>query len=119
MLDCSCIYVMLMAMGNMHAVALGKMGGLKGGPARAASLSPERRSQISRKAAAARWKLVRERKVSNWSEILDRVADDRLYRQSLARQLAGRSSIDPGDLEHALFNLTLEPHERLARCLAR
>jgi hypothetical protein len=37
------------------AVALGRKGGLKGGKARAASMSPERRSEIARKAAAARW----------------------------------------------------------------
>lgn len=38
------------------AVALGRKGGLKGGKARAASMTPERRSEIARKAAAARWK---------------------------------------------------------------
>jgi hypothetical protein len=37
------------------AVALGRKGGLKGGKARAAKLSPEQRSAIARKAAAARW----------------------------------------------------------------
>lgn len=36
--------------------ALGKQGGLKGGKARAASLTPEKRSEIAKKAAAARWK---------------------------------------------------------------
>lgn len=34
----------------------GKLGGLKGGKARADSLTPERRSEIAKKAAAARWK---------------------------------------------------------------
>jgi hypothetical protein len=38
------------------AAALGRRGGLKGGPARAASLSPKKRSEIARKAAAARWR---------------------------------------------------------------
>lgn len=38
------------------AVELGRRGGLKGGKARAAKLSPERRADIARKAAAARWK---------------------------------------------------------------
>lgn len=38
------------------AVALGRKGGLKGGKARAAKLTPEQRSEIARKAAAARWK---------------------------------------------------------------
>ncbi len=37
------------------AVALGRKGGLKGGAARAAALSPERRSEIARSAAKARW----------------------------------------------------------------
>jgi hypothetical protein len=34
----------------------GRKGGKKGGAARAAKLSPEERSAIARKAAAARWK---------------------------------------------------------------
>jgi len=40
---------------NPHAQALGKLGGLKGGKARAAKLTPEQRVEIARKAAAARW----------------------------------------------------------------
>jgi len=40
---------------NPAAVALGRLGGLKGGAARAASLSPRKRSQIAAKAAAKRW----------------------------------------------------------------
>ncbi len=38
------------------AAAFGRMGGKLGGPARAASLSKKRRSDIARKAAAARWR---------------------------------------------------------------
>lgn len=38
------------------AVELGRRGGLKGGKARAAKLSSERRSEIAKKAAEARWK---------------------------------------------------------------
>jgi hypothetical protein len=41
---------------NPHAVALGRLGGLKGGAARAAKLAPKKRSQIAAKAAKARWK---------------------------------------------------------------
>jgi len=37
------------------AVALGRKGGLKGGKARAAKLTPEQRSEIARNAAATRW----------------------------------------------------------------
>lgn len=40
---------------NPAAVALGKLGGVKGGKARAAELSPERRKEIAQKAAKARW----------------------------------------------------------------
>jgi hypothetical protein len=40
---------------NPHAVALGRMGGLKGGVARAQKLTPERRREIARRAARARW----------------------------------------------------------------
>ena len=39
-----------------QAAAFGRLGGLKGGRARAARLSPRRRSEIARNAAAARWR---------------------------------------------------------------
>ncbi len=38
------------------AVALGRKGGLKGGAARAAKLTPEQRSEIAKRAALARWR---------------------------------------------------------------
>lgn len=41
---------------NPAAVALGRLGGLKGGKARASSLTPEQRKEIAQKAAAKRWK---------------------------------------------------------------
>ena len=37
------------------AVALGRKGGLKGGKARAASMTPEQRVEAAKRAAAARW----------------------------------------------------------------
>lgn len=40
---------------NPHAVALGKLGGAKGGHARAATLSKKRKTEIARRGAAARW----------------------------------------------------------------
>src|SRR5262245_45601792 len=40
---------------NPAAVALGKLGGRKGGPSRAKKLSPEQRKAIAQKAARARW----------------------------------------------------------------
>jgi hypothetical protein len=41
---------------NPHAAALGHLGGLKGGPARAAALTAKRRREIARAGARARWK---------------------------------------------------------------
>ena len=40
---------------NPAAVALGRLGGLKGGRARAAKLSEKKRKAIAKKAAKARW----------------------------------------------------------------
>lgn len=40
---------------NKAAQMLGKLGGLKGGKARAKALSPERRAEIASRAAKARW----------------------------------------------------------------
>ena len=40
---------------NPAAVALGRLGGLKGGKARMAKLSPAARSALARKAVMARW----------------------------------------------------------------
>jgi len=44
---------------NPAAVALGHLGGLKGGPARAKALSAKKRSAIAKRAARARWKKAR------------------------------------------------------------
>ena len=43
---------------NMYAVGLGRLGGLKGGKARAGKLTSERKSEIARKAAQVRWQKV-------------------------------------------------------------
>ena len=40
---------------NPAAVALGRKGGLKGGKARAANMTPEQRSEAAKRAARARW----------------------------------------------------------------
>ena len=40
---------------NPAAVSLGRLGGLKGGKARADTLTPERRKEIAKKAAKKRW----------------------------------------------------------------
>jgi hypothetical protein len=41
---------------NPAAVALGRLGGIKGGKARAKSMSAQKRKEIAKKAALARWK---------------------------------------------------------------
>ncbi len=48
-------YYVLMNESQKAARILGRLGGLKGGKARAESLSPERRREIAHKAIAARW----------------------------------------------------------------
>lgn len=45
---------------NPAAVALGKLGGGKGGLARAAKLSAKKRKEIAKKAAKSRWEKVRK-----------------------------------------------------------
>jgi len=47
---------------NPAAVALGRKGGLKGGPARAKKLTKEQRSDSARKAVQARWAKVKAKK---------------------------------------------------------
>lgn len=49
---------------NPAAVELGRKGGKKGGPARAAAMTPEERSASARKAVLARWEKVRKHKAS-------------------------------------------------------
>jgi hypothetical protein len=46
---------------NPHAVALGRLGGLKGGKARTAKLTAEERRALARKAVLARWAKVKEK----------------------------------------------------------
>lgn len=46
---------------NPYAVALGRRGGLKGGPARAANMTPEERSESARNAVTARWQKTKEK----------------------------------------------------------
>ena len=100
-------------MKNPNAVALGRLGGLKGGPARAKVLSAERRTEIARRAVSARWSKHQTNSID-----LKRLAEDRVYRRDLANKYAQGTEVDPGDLEHVLYNLTLPPLERLARGLS-
>jgi hypothetical protein len=41
---------------SQYLATIGRRGGIRGGKARAAILTPERKTEIARKAAAARWK---------------------------------------------------------------
>jgi hypothetical protein len=85
---------------NPHAVALGRLGGKVGGPARARALSPERRSEIAGRAGRARWNR------------------DRIARVELARQISEEMGADAGIVEHTLRLLEMDPLERLERGLA-
>jgi hypothetical protein len=56
---------------NPHAVALGRLGGSKGGKIRAARLTPEQRSKIARNAVLARWEKARKSKEKKMERRLD------------------------------------------------
>jgi len=45
---------------NINAVALGRLGGVRGGKARAAQMTPEQRSASASKASQERWRRYRE-----------------------------------------------------------
>jgi hypothetical protein len=47
---------------NPAAVALGRLGGLRGGQVRAERLTPEQRTAIAKKAAETRWKHIKDAK---------------------------------------------------------
>lgn len=53
---------------NPYAVALGRKGGLKGGPARAANMTAEERSESARSAVLARWAKVSHTKADSENE---------------------------------------------------
>jgi len=106
--------VTVISMKNPHAVSLGHLGGLKGGPARALALSSKRRTEIARRASLARW----SKSSAHFLVDVRRVAEDRMYRRDVANKFTLGTDVDPGDLEHVLYNLTLSPLERLARALS-
>jgi hypothetical protein len=101
---------------NAHAVALGKLGGLKGGPARAAKLSPALRSSIARKAVTARWKKQREIERYGLGHLPPELRDQalqRIARCQKAKRLARTCGVDEGIAEHTLAALALPPLQRL------
>lgn len=63
--DYSSYYSFMAEEKNPAAVELGRLGGLKGGKARAAKLTKEERSEIARKAARARWAKKRQQEESS------------------------------------------------------
>ena len=77
---------------NPHAAALGRLGGLKGGPARAAALSARRRRAIAKAAARARWNktgVVREPRYRD-SASREPATRDPLIHFTVHRQSGGR-----------------------------
>jgi len=52
---------------NAAAVALGRLGGLKGGKARAERLTARQRAESARKAARARWSKKKAEKVFDYA----------------------------------------------------
>ena len=76
---------------NPHAVALGQLGGRKGGPARAANMTAEQRQEASRKARIARGKKLMPQR---------RASASKAGKASWAKKLkAGRTkvTVKPGD----------------------
>jgi len=53
------------------------------------------------------------------SEVVRRRLSQRLHRRKHAERLAERHDVDAGDVEHALYNLTLPPWQRLQRSFQR
>lgn len=101
---------------NKHAVALGRLGGLKGGPARAASLTRERRREIASAASRARWQKLRG---SSLPAPVAASMRDRSVRLKRAQVLSNEIGADAGIVEQVLFMQTLPPWERLGRGLRR
>ena len=90
---------------NPHAVALGRLGGAKGGPARARALSARRRSEIARKAglgraqalsAQARKELAQRAARTRWAREANRIETARDAPEDVRKLL---KSYDPAKLE--------------------
>ncbi len=101
-----------MEMKNQAAVALGRLGGLRGGPARAAKISPEERSRTARLAALSRW--YPGTKIT--TELADQCAE-RTSRIKEAETIAREYGVDPNIVEHVLRLEKMKPEARLVRGL--
>ena len=100
-------------MKNLAAVALGKLGGLKGGKARAAKLTPEQRREIAMKGARARW-AGRARATDGWLEP-ERCPDPRAARHIAKIQVA-RRTVRPEQCDEGTGSSKADradPHARL------
>lgn len=95
---------------NPHAVALGRVGGKKGGKTRMAQLAPEERKQLAEKAINERWTNETLRRLDMSREEFDRVSEADLMMPSLriiARQPEG--FITTSDLIRELIYV-FDPH---------
>ena len=107
-------------MKNVHAVALGRLGGLKGGMSRARSLSPRRRAEIARRAVKIRWSRHEAREqIKDLPKELREQVMERFERNLLAQKIASEHDLVVEDVERSLFYLTLKPLECLARSRRR
>jgi len=86
------------------AVALGRKGGKKGGPARAAKLTPAQRSESARKAVQARWSKARKYEAVHVAVR----ASDRAVLDLLSRIKATKDHVEirnlSNQLERAIFH---------------
>lgn len=89
-----------MARKNAAAVALGRKGGKKGGPARAAKLTSQQRSESARNAGLARWakvKGVKQETMSVTKKVSIRDASDQALVALLNRL---KATVDPAEIRH-------------------
>jgi hypothetical protein len=101
---------------NANAVALGRLGGFKGGPARSAKLTKDERVNIARLGAIARWSKQQKPSI----EVLPKLdMTIRANRRLEAQRLALLTHSDVDVVEQMLFMQTLPAWERLARGLRR
>ena len=97
-----------------YAVALGRKGGRKGGPARAANMTPEERSESARNAVTARWAKVKKQAdfvapVSPIEFVADASSDKRFKFQDLVRQWRNQRGVTSSITEMAM----LPPYQKI------
>src|SRR5437899_3618667 len=77
---------------SRRMAALGRKGGLAGGPARAAALTPARRAEIARRAARARWS--KRAQISSGPKDHDELSSFVAHYGSAVAQLPRRSQLE-------------------------